>query len=218
MRRIRLVKRRGPVKNLDRSRKAQMINNVIESFLDRPVRRLKILDVGCGNGGICSQFIANNDVYGVDIEDLRKIKKGFTFKQVNSAKLPFKDNFFDIVISNHTIEHIPEQGQHLDEIKRVLKADGLIYLATPNRSSPIMRGHVGNPWVLRWREMRPLLEKHGFAVHEQTVKMLKKPDAFLSEFEHAKYLPVFVLRVLRPMFPSHIFILKQQYPKQNVKR
>jgi SAM-dependent methyltransferase len=48
-------------------------------------------------------------------------------------RLPFPDGTFDVVISNHVVEHVADPDRHLSEIRRVLKASGVCYLATPNR-------------------------------------------------------------------------------------
>lgn len=205
---LRLVSWRGPVKHLNRNKKAEMIFNVLTDYIGKKPEGLKILDIGCGNGGICSYFSNKGNVLsGVDIEDVRAESTGFEFKLVDSALLPFKDNLFDIVISNHTIEHIPEQNKHLEEIKRVLKKDGIIYLATPNKSSPIMEGHIGNDIVLSWNQMKDIFLKHDLKFELQSTKMLKNPKRYNMEFRYAKYVPVIILGLFKRFYPSHVFIL-----------
>ena len=72
----------------------------------------------------------------VDLDDERITHEGFTFTRVEGTTLPFPDESFDIVISNHVIEHVGDQSaqlDHLSEIRRVLRRGGLGYLAVPNR-------------------------------------------------------------------------------------
>lgn len=205
---IRLAPKRGPVKYRDRSKKAKKIYLTIENYLRKPITGKEVLDIGCGNGEIGKVFIdTKNKVYGVDIEDVRRKNSGIKFKMVDSAKIPYKNDSFDIVISNHTIEHIPEQAEHLNEMRRIVKKTGLVYLATPNKSSPFMRGHVGNDMVLHWPEMIPLFEKHGFTVHEQSINVIKNPEKYGLNAKYAKYCPTPILKMLRRFFPSQIFIL-----------
>lgn len=45
--------------------------------------------------------------------------------------LPFDEGHFDIIICNHVLEHIPDDMRAMDEIHRVLKADGLAILQVP---------------------------------------------------------------------------------------
>jgi SAM-dependent methyltransferase len=72
----------------------------------------------------------------VDVTDQREVSDGFTFIELEGERLPFSDRSFDVVVSNHVIEHVRDANMHLSEIWRVLKDDGLVYLATPNRFWP----------------------------------------------------------------------------------
>jgi len=45
--------------------------------------------------------------------------------------IPFPDGYFDVVIANHVIEHIPNEKLALQEILRVLKRGGVAYINTP---------------------------------------------------------------------------------------
>lgn len=185
-----------------------MIDCVLQDFLAAPVEGLDILDIGCGNGDISRHFAARNRQVGVDISDRRRDRNPtFSFKLVNSERLPFPDQTFDIVISHHVIEHVDDQSLHLLEIHRVLRRRGVAYLATPNRSSPFMKGHAGNSRVLRYREMAPLFVSHGFGVHEYTVTMLREPRRFALGFHGGQFVPRGVLNALRGIIPSHVFIL-----------
>lgn len=202
------LKGKGPVYKLDRRRKARMIDAILQAYLGRAVAGLSILDVGCGNGDIAAFFAEANDVAGVDVAD--RVKPGnhcFEFCVIDSERLPFADGRFDAVLSHHVIEHVRDQQLHLAEIARVLRPGGIAYLATPNRSSPIMQGHVGNEMVLRYRQMRPMFEAAGFDVNEYSVPLLKHPERFFSDFRGFQLLPGMLLNLLRPVFPSHVFVL-----------
>jgi len=114
----------------------------IERLLDlgnvgRPIR---MLEVGTGSGGIANYFgthpTIRADVDAVDVHDNRVAFEGYRFQQVSDTALPYADRAFDVVISNHVIEHVGEraaQMRHLAELKRVLATDGIGYLAVPNR-------------------------------------------------------------------------------------
>lgn len=51
--------------------------------------------------------------------------------KANVLNLPFEDNSFDIILSNHVIEHIENEEAFLFELKRVLKDSGSIILTAP---------------------------------------------------------------------------------------
>jgi teichuronic acid biosynthesis glycosyltransferase TuaC len=119
----------------NRDNKAKKILTVLAKELLVPVENKLILDIGTGNGDIASFIGKKNTVISVDISDFRQNKDNYYFSRCN-ASLPFKAESFDAVISNHVIEHIINQTLHINEIKRVLKNDGVLYLATPNKLWP----------------------------------------------------------------------------------
>ena len=47
------------------------------------------------------------------------------------TKLPFEDGTFDVIISNHVLEHIPEEQKCLAEFQRVLAPQGRAFLTFP---------------------------------------------------------------------------------------
>lgn len=209
----RLFRGKGPVYRLDRRAKARMIEAVLTEHLGGPPSGRRLLDVGCGNGDIAAHFARANAVTGVDVADRRRPEnRGFEFHLVDSEALPLPDDGFDVVLSNHVIEHVDDQQLHLAEVRRVLAPGGVVYMATPNRTSPIMPGHVGNDRVLAYREMGPLFERAGFEVHEYSIPVLRQPARFESDVRGfgAGRLPRWLLRRLRPLFPSHVFVLSRR--------
>jgi SAM-dependent methyltransferase len=109
------------------------------NLASRPVP-IRMLEVGTGSGGIAHYFGTHEqldcEVEAVDVHDNRLISEGYRYHQVEGTQLPFADQAFDVVLSNHVIEHVgDEQAQraHLAELHRVMSPDGVGYLAVPNR-------------------------------------------------------------------------------------
>jgi ubiquinone/menaquinone biosynthesis C-methylase UbiE len=50
--------------------------------------------------------------------------------QANAASLPFCDRVFDVVLANHMLYHIEEVDHALEELHRVLTANGMLYAST----------------------------------------------------------------------------------------
>ena len=107
-----------------------------------------ILDNGCGPGfmliEILKLFPAAQGI-GIDLaEPLLEIgrqaavKEGLAerakFKPVDVEKLPYDDNSFDAVISTNMLHIVENPVKQLDEIERVLKPDGLCFIADIKRS------------------------------------------------------------------------------------
>lgn len=118
--------------------KAMKIERLLE--LDVGTTPLRMLEVGCGSGGISHYFGTHPsgrfDMHAVDVKDSRAVTEGYAYQQVSHTKLPFPDDSFDTVISNHVIEHVGDEAaqlSHLQELRRVLRPAGSGYLAVPNR-------------------------------------------------------------------------------------
>lgn len=126
---------------LDQPSRVQKARKIIELIgQDRFRRARRILEVGCGSGVISSTLAALGspglDVQGVDVQDSRVVTQGYGFTLVEGTTLPFESRTFDIVVSNHVIEHVGDRNaqlHHLSELHRVLAEDGMIYLAVPNK-------------------------------------------------------------------------------------
>ncbi len=95
----------------------------------------KILDVGCGRGEFLNGFIkCGLDGYGVDQSDFAQKchpKAKVSVHDLNE-KLPYSDNFFDVVYSKSVIEHFYYPENLLSEIYRVLKPGGKVITLTPD--------------------------------------------------------------------------------------
>ena len=86
------------------------------------------LDFGCGQGSTVNFFHqAGYDAYGIDISSYAIGKSNSKLKKKlfvgNALSLPFKDNFFDLVLSINTIHNLEKQDciLALKEIMRVSK-------------------------------------------------------------------------------------------------
>jgi SAM-dependent methyltransferase len=107
---------------------------------------VRLLDVGCGRG----QFVKDltsllgragalpGSPVGLDlIESTPNVfgeVDGFEFvrQDIDGSALPFEDAAFDLVTSNHVIEHIFETEMLMRELRRVVKPDGLAVVSAPN--------------------------------------------------------------------------------------
>jgi ubiquinone/menaquinone biosynthesis C-methylase UbiE len=121
-----------------RNWKAEKIARLLD-LQSRP-QPIRLLEIGTGSGGIAHWFATHPslrcDVTAVDVVDNRQVREGYAYRQVQGVELPFDDSSFDVVISNHVIEHVGDadaQHRHLVEVRRVMKSDGVGYLAVPNR-------------------------------------------------------------------------------------
>lgn len=87
-----------------------------------------VLDLGSGRGSVDSRpgFV----VVRVDLE--RPPVPVPNFVQADAAHLPFQDHCFDLIISNHSLEHFENLACAMNEIGRVVKPCGALYIAVPD--------------------------------------------------------------------------------------
>jgi len=103
------------------------------------------LDVGCGNGFVLSQLKKQGFVngYGVDVSSLfiKSAKKlGLIhLYQYAGKKLPFKNNYFELVGSFNVLEHTENPEFFLHEQLRTLKKRGYLLVACPNFLSVVLQ-------------------------------------------------------------------------------
>ena len=101
-----------------------------------------ILDIGCGGGVNVKRFLkmTENKVHGIDYSELAversiKLNKSAVDEgkceiiEASVSDLPFNDNSFDIVTGFETVYFWPDFVNDLKEVLRVLKDDGVIFIA-----------------------------------------------------------------------------------------
>ena len=110
----------------------------VEIPKDRPIR---ILDIGCGVGGQLDNlkaFFADAETWGVDFgeEAVKRVKeRGHKGYLGRFEDLDFPENYFDIIVSYHVIEHVSEPDVFIAKALRLLNDNGVLTLATPNIDS-----------------------------------------------------------------------------------
>jgi SAM-dependent methyltransferase len=112
----------------------------------------KVLDLGCGLGGAARTLVEEFacSVTGIDLvedyiqaaimlsEQLGKNNQ-IDFRVGNVLDLPFENDSFDVVMSEHVIMNIEDKAQMFSEMKRVLREKGrfAIYVICAGPNKPI---------------------------------------------------------------------------------
>jgi len=96
---------------------------------------MKILDVGVGLGRLLDRFRESKyDRYGMDISsEYLKISKSKGIKVCRSLieDMPFKNDYFDVVVTTDVLEHVVDLNLVITNILNVLKEDGILIIRVP---------------------------------------------------------------------------------------
>lgn len=166
---LHLVREYGPT--------ALFMDRVIRE-VGRPLRGMRILDLGCGTGQNSLWLEPYNEVVSYDpalegVRMTRKRRKTPGGHIVGGGEhLPFRDESFDGVLLIDVLEHIPEHEQVTAEVRRVLKPGGVVLCTVPENPRLYSRIDEANGHVRRytreelvrvWAPCRPeVLFDYGF--------------------------------------------------------
>lgn len=134
----------------------------------------KVLDLACGNGYgafLISEYTSDNVIGG----DLDKTviegcknqfqRKNLIYKVMDATNIPYKEQFFDCVVSFETIEHTKEYESVLLEFYRVLKPGGKLFLSTPNIKINSPEGIIRNKYhtqEFNYSELKKIIKRLNF--------------------------------------------------------
>src|SRR5436190_11234956 len=134
--------------------KWDLADNLLVAFANCgywPDENTKILDFGCGEGGLVYRLRdLGFPAFGFDIHDRVTYRdssdRGFfgfvanpitdtsnTVVATKSLRLPFDDDAFDIIVSTSVIEHVMDLGPVMAEISRIMKPDGFAFHLYPRK-------------------------------------------------------------------------------------
>jgi SAM-dependent methyltransferase len=112
----------------------------------------RALEVGCGLGHLLGWLTDRYRVYGTDINEwaigqARQIVPQGKFDLLSAEDLRvYPNDYFQVVIAKHVVEHLQDPLRSIMEMSRVLAPGGILVLATPNLDSP-MRAWKKDGWI-----------------------------------------------------------------------
>lgn len=181
------------------AKRSQICYNLIIDLITNKInhrKKMKFLDIGCGDGKFAVNFKKYCEVYGVDISQIaveKALKIGVSACKVDVSceELPFPSKYFDIVYIGDVIEHLVNPDFSVREMARVMKSDGFAILSTPNLASWLNR-------LLLLLGMQPLFSE------VSTIKQFGRFKEKSSDYP-VGHLRLFTLRALKQFLHYHKF-------------
>ena len=97
-------------------------------------KRGKLLDAGAGKGILTEKIVKMGfEVQACDFNPDRFELKNLLCKKVDlQKKLPYENEYFDIILCVEVIEHLHDPWHIISELSRILKKNGKLIISTPN--------------------------------------------------------------------------------------
>jgi SAM-dependent methyltransferase len=114
------------------------------------------LVVGCGNGDevvYLRHAFRSPRIFGLDMETCfaQAARAERCVLRADAQRLPFPSEAFDFAAAFHSLEHVGNTGQALDEIRCVLRPGGWFYMGVPNKSRAV--GYLGSGKATTWQKI-----------------------------------------------------------------
>ena len=139
-------------------------DNLVSDFniklSDKPLKNIKILDIGCG-GGLLSEPMCRlgAKVLGIDASKknievakfhAKKDKLKIDYKIASPEMLKTKLKF-DVILNMEIVEHVEDINFFIKESSKLLKKNGIMFVATLNKTlKSYVFAIVGAEYILKW--------------------------------------------------------------------
>ena len=162
----------------------------------KPLKKVKILDIGCG-GGLLSEPMSRlgADVMGIDASDKNIEIAKFHAKKDNlnikylcaSPEQLNTSTKFDVILNMEIVEHVKDVDFFLQSCSKLLRKNGIMFVATINKTlKSYFFAIIGAEYILRWLPIGTH-EWEKFVKPGELEKILKKYDLRLDSLDGMKF-------------------------------
>ena len=153
-----------PLHNFNPIRIMYIKENIIKDFniksSNQALKNINILDIGCG-GGLLSEPMCR---LGANVTAIDASKKNIEVAKFHAQKKKLKINYicaspetlkikkkFDVILNMEIIEHVEDINFFLKSCSKLLKKNGLMFVATLNKTlKSYVFAIIGAEYILRW--------------------------------------------------------------------
>lgn len=146
------------------------------NIINRLMKPGRVLEIGCSTGALLFLLKEKGwEVVGVEIS--KSSAEVAQKKGIDVITIPFEkvkqDKKFDLIILNHTLEHLKKPQKVIEKISKIVNNSGYIYIDLPNYgslSANLLKGHwpmllpKEHLWHFTEKALKILLEKNGLEI------------------------------------------------------
>ena len=177
--------------------------NIIEHFKlkhsSRPLKKINILDIGCG-GGLLSEPMSR---LGANVTAIDASKKNIEVAKFHAKKNNLKINYlcsspeklnikkkFDVILNMEIIEHVDDINFFIKKSSNLLKKNGLMFVATLNKTfKSYLFAIIGAEYILRWLPVGTH-DWEKFVKPDELVNLGKKFNLKLKKLNGMEFNPI----------------------------
>ena len=126
----------------------------------KPLKELKILDIGCGGGLLCEPLnrlgagMTGIDAasYNIEVAKLHSKEMNLNINYIRCAPEKLNlENEFDVILNMEVIEHVSNVNLFIKNCSKLIKKKGIMFVATLNKNlKSYIFAILGAEYILRW--------------------------------------------------------------------
>ena len=127
---------------------------------EKPLKKLKILDIGCGGGLLCEPLCRlGANLTGIDasknnieVAKIHSKEMNLNIKYIHSSpeNLNFNEKF-DVILNMEVVEHVADVNLFIKNCSHLIKKNGIMFVATINKNlKSYVFAILGAEYILKW--------------------------------------------------------------------
>ncbi|MDA9233767.1 bifunctional 2-polyprenyl-6-hydroxyphenol methylase/3-demethylubiquinol 3-O-methyltransferase UbiG [Candidatus Pelagibacter sp.] len=170
--------------------------NIMKNFkinrIDQPLKKIDILDIGCG-GGLLAEPMSR---LGANVVGIDASIKNINIANFHAKKNNLKINYicaspetlkikkkFDVILNMEIVEHVDDVNFFIKKSSGLLKKNGLMFVATINKTfKSYLFAIIGAEYILKWLPIGTH-DWQKFLTPDDLVKICKKNNLLLEKLD-----------------------------------
>ncbi len=172
--------------------KDNIMKNYKLNLSDKPLKKINILDIGCG-GGLLSEPMSR---LGANVVGIDASKKNIEIAKFHAKKSRLKIDYicaspetlktkkkFDVILNMEIVEHVNDINFFIKQSSNLLKKDGLMFIATLNKTlKSYLFAIVGAEYILNWLPIGTH-DWNKFVKPEDIIQICKKNNLIIEKID-----------------------------------